>query len=164
MSDPLARVRRAYELGRLRGALPWALPPALLAYVSCSSCVRRDAVVAMAAALSALLVYFTWRGGVLGTAAKAGFAGGVFACLVPIACPVPAACVAAGIAAGLALGAVARTRAAKKLEFVLVASFVAALAGALGCVLVGVGGIAAMGLALGLAAVPTALVPVSRGA
>ncbi len=164
MSEELSRVRSAYERGRLRAAAPWALPPAALAYVSCSSCMRRDVVMAISLALSAMLVFCMWRGGVFGAAAKAGLAGGVLAWLVPVACPLPAACVAVGLATGLAIGALARTRASRRLEFVLVASCVAGLAGALGCVLVGLGSVAAMGAALALGAVPVALVPAARRA
>jgi hypothetical protein len=159
MSEGFEKVRSAYELGRLRAALPWALPPAVLAYVSCQCCVRGSVVVTMAGLLSAMLVFFVWRGGVLGAAARMGLAGGALAWLVPIACPIPAACVAAGLAAGLVIGALARTRASGRLAFVLTASLVAGLAGAVGCVLVGLGSVAAMGASLALGAVPMALVP-----
>jgi hypothetical protein len=162
MSELPAPIRRAYELGRLRVAAPWALPPAVLAYLSCTCCVRRTVLVAMGVALASLLVLFVWRGGVLGAAAKTGLVGGLLAWLVPIVCPIPTACIAAGLVTGLAVGALARTRASRRLEFVLVASLVAALAGALGCLLVGLASVAAMGASLALGAVPVAFVPVRR--
>jgi hypothetical protein len=159
MSDELSRVRRAYEAGRLRGALPWLLAPALLSLVSCSCCVPRTELVVLAVTLAALLVSFAWRGGAVGAAAKAGLAAGLVACLAPIACPLPAMCVGAGLFTGLALGLVARTRASRRVEFIGVACLVAALTGAMGCLLVGLAGIAAMGVALAVGAVPFVLVP-----
>ena len=74
MSEELSRVRRAYEVGRLRGALPWLLAPALLSLLSCTCCVARAELVVLTVSLAALLVGFAWRGGAAGAAAKAGLA------------------------------------------------------------------------------------------
>jgi hypothetical protein len=158
MSDWL-RVRRAYELGRLRAALPWALVPLALSLLSCTCCAERSFVMLFGASLAGMLVLARWRGGVWAAAAPVGLGGGVLAWLAPFACPIAPVCAAAAFVVGIGIGLLARTRAGRRVEFLLAASLMAALGGAMGCLVLGLAGLGAAALALAIGAVPTALVP-----
>jgi hypothetical protein len=156
-----ARARRAYELGRLRAAAPWAAMPLVLAGVSWTCCVDRNVVYGVGAALAVVVLFLVWRGGVRAFGAKVGLVTGLAAWAAPLACPARPACLVVGLAAGLAVAVVARRRAARardRLDIAGTAALVAGAAGALGCVYVGAGGMVGIAAGLALGAIPAALV------
>ena len=158
------RARRAYELGRLRAALPWAIWPAALAWLAVLAGTTSGALalglglpLAMAAAAA------RFAGGPLARAVPRGLAAGTLAFLVSwaaVSAVCRAGCAAAGVEAAIACGSVgllagaavatvARS-AGRRAHALLFAATLAAGAGALGCAFAGSG--AVLGLAIGVAA------------
>lgn len=173
----MARARRAYEWGRLRAALPLAsvvVPMIALSLVVCGSGL---AALGFGAALFAVLVAASWRGQSYGRGARAGLLaglvpftlpiaqGGVSLCVSGVGVASTAVCVAGGTLGGLAIAAVVRRRegaTAQSLSF-LAALVVAGLAGSLGCLMLGVVGVLAMGAGLVLGATPALVVAARHG-
>ncbi len=153
-----ARARRAYERGRVRRALPVAaaIPPvASLAFVQCVDPLASSLCAVALAFLVGLLLY---RGQDWGRGARAGLAAG----LAPFAFPIlieavgspalcellPWFCAAGGVCAGFVLASRRRTRVERPTHYWIAAALVAALAGAVGCLIAGAAGL--LGLAAGL--------------
>ena len=156
---PEVRARRAYELGRLRWALTRAVGAVAITAIALAGCPSPGAPAACAAALGVAVAACLWRGGSWARGARLGFLAGLAPCLLPAAfraarlcggasCVTPpGVCLAAGVVAGLLLGAVA-LRLHGDGRCWLAAALVSVLAGAIGCVTVGVAGLA--GMALGI--------------
>ena len=157
--DLRARARRAYERGRLRRALPVAVaipPVASLAFVQG---VEPLPSVLCAIALAIAVAVLLYRGQDWGRGARAGLAAGMapfaFPILVeasgsPALCELlPWFCAAGGVCAGLVLASRRRALVKKPSAYWIAAALVAALAGAVGCLIAGVAGL--LGLAAGLA-------------
>lgn len=164
----LARVRRAYEWGRLRhGArwLVWTTPLALLASCGCTPLMQ---VGLAGGVLGVLCVAMGWRGGVAGRAVGPGLLAGT----VPLAaglvlawadhgCAAPAClsmcvpvCGGAGLAAGLAVVLWGQQASSSRRALTLEAAAVACVAGGMGCLALGAAGVTGMALGLALGAAP----------
>lgn len=177
-SDLSRRARRAYELGRLRAGL-WATWP-LLGIAPVAVAMRGapalGATLVAVAALAALVVALTWRGGALARGIGLGFLAGLPLLVVPgawMALRSPSCaqcemmgmglagelwheCLLACVGAGIVAGALVGWRAARfpdATRYGLSAALVAGATGALGCGLVGLIGVLAIfgGLLLGAA-------------
>jgi hypothetical protein len=164
-----ARARRAYEMGRLRSALPAVALAVPMVGLSLALCDRMAASAGCGLALVAVLLAAAWRGRPFARGARAGLIAGLGPLLLPMATCLhlcaggvcllaPAACVVAALLGGAALGLYARRRVPASPEadgYLLTALAVAALVGSLGCVIAGLSGIVGMvtGLALGTAPV-----------
>lgn len=163
-----ARARRAYEMGRLRSALPslaLAVPMVGLSIVLCD---RPTASAGCGLALAAVLLAAAWRGQPFARGARAGLVAGLGPLLLPMAtcfhlCAggvcllAPTACVVAALAGGAALGLYARHRLPGGPDaggYLSAAMAVAALVGSLGCVIAGVSGIVGMVAGLAIGTVP----------
>jgi hypothetical protein len=163
-SDLAARARRAYELGRLRTALPvalFAVPPAAVALRICGG---GAVTIGLAVLLAAALVAAHWRGEEAAKGAGAGLLAGAFAFLVPVVangtglCPLSASplmlalCCGGGVASGGVLALCALRRPTRAPLYLLAGGVVAVLTGGLGCLLAGFAGLAGVtaGIALGM--------------
>lgn len=169
-----SRARRTYEIGRVRDASATLVVVAPLTAFSLVGCGTPAATIALGALLAVAAVAFAWRGQSLGHAVWPGLLAGIVPFTVPFLCRVtghacfggaclllPLACIGGGIAAGIALGLhLAR---ANRLASIPAAALLAALAGSLGCALVGIGGVGGMVVGLSLGAAPVAVL-VSRRA
>ncbi len=156
--------RRAYERARLLKGLRTSALVGPMLLLSFGCCGNRAASIAVACALAVLATVLVWRGGAPGRAVVPGFVAGAVSLAFPLlACPacersvvVGAVPLAACVAGGLVSGAIVASFAAKvhddRAAFVITAGAVAALAGSLGCAIVGLGGVAAMGIGLTLVA------------
>jgi hypothetical protein len=157
------RIRRAYELSRLRRAGLASLPLVALVAFAAVFGERRVLVVAIGAVLTAVGLLFHWRGEQAGRALVPGIAAG----LVPLAaahCALAvgpsmmgadcasmcvAACTVGGIASGAVIGYFTH-RSARLSGIWAYAGILSLLTGALGCVHVGYSGL--VGMAGGLLA------------
>jgi hypothetical protein len=164
-----ARARRAYEMGRLRTALPAVAFAVPMVALSLALCDRPAATAGCGLALVAVLITAAWRGRPYARGARAGLVAGLGPLLLPMAtcfhlCAggvcllAPTACVLAGLAGGAAIGVHARHRVPTGPDaggYLVAALAVGALVGSLGCVIAGLGGVVGMvvGLALGTAPV-----------
>jgi hypothetical protein len=157
------RARAAYERGRLLSALPTVALVAPMVGLSLAVCGRVAASLSAGVLLSAVLAAALWRGQDVARGARAGLAAGAAALLLPMATCLhlcaggvclmaPSACIGAGALGGAAIGLLARRRASESLLGGYLASglAVAALAGSLGCVIAGLGGV--LGMSAGMAA------------
>jgi hypothetical protein len=170
----LAHARRSYEAGRWRLARRTLLLSLPMAGVSLAACRHLVVGVPLAAALVVVAAVLALRGGIAGRAAMPGLLAGLAPMLLPLtACvgcslngaSVGSVCFPACVAGGLVGGAVLWTSAARvtmegggRREFLLVAGTLASIAGALGCVVLGVGGVLAMMAALVASSAPAMLV------
>jgi hypothetical protein len=158
-----ARALRAYEWGRLRAALPAAVVAVPMIALSFAVCRQYAASSAGGAALVAVLLAAAWRGQDFGRGARAGLVAGLGPLLLPLAtcfhlCAggtcllAPTTCVVAGAVGGVVVTSLARRGGAPgpSRRYLAASLAVAALAGSLGCVIAGLGGV--LGMALGLAA------------
>lgn len=171
-SEAEARVRRAYERGRVTCALVWTAPLALLGALAVAISARPIVALALSAVLVAMAVFAFWRGRSLERAVVPGVAAG----LVPFglahaaqgyghvctgsACYsvcVPA-CAVGGVVAGLFIWRVVRRRSSAQPSWIAAGLF-ASLVGSLGCSCAGNHGVAA--LVAGMSA--ALLVPVLLG-
>jgi hypothetical protein len=157
----LARATAAYERGRWWKGLRTAALVVPMMLVSFGCCGTPSTSCVLAGLLAVLATVLVWRGGSGGRAVVPGFAAGIVPLALPlVACP---ACASLGVAgllpllscavAGLASGAIvvvyaARERQDHRAAFVVAAGAVSALAGSLGCVIVGLGGVVAMAAGL----------------
>jgi hypothetical protein len=162
------RARTAYERGRLRAAVPTVALVVPMVALSIVVVGRAAASLTGGALLAVALLAALWRGQQFGRGARAGLAAGAAAFLLPLATcfhlcaggtclAVPSACVAAGIVGGVAVGVLARRRAAAEPRpgaYLAPAIVVAALAGSLGCVIAGAGGVLGMAGAMAAAVAP----------
>jgi hypothetical protein len=162
-----ARVRRAYERGRLRSAALRALPIVPLVALATVGCAAPREVAMCGAALLAAVIGLLWRGQEFGAGVGPGLAAGLLPLLLPVAsrlaghpctaasCYVmPVVCALGGLAGGVLLGVLAPApRAGRRVTFV-VACAVAALTGAVGCLLYGLVGLVVMGAGLAVGATP----------
>lgn len=165
------RARRAYELGRVRRGLGfalWVLPMVALSLFAC----RRPLLTLIAGALLyALVAAFGARGQAYGRALRPGLLAGSVPLLLPLlmrmgghACLGGACwslcmigCIAGGTLAGAAIGIASAAQHEERGTFIAVASLVAGLAGVLGCAVAGAAGISGMVLGLALAPLPAAM-------
>jgi hypothetical protein len=162
-----SRARRAYEFGRLgagaRRAAPLLIPIAL-ALLGCGS--PRE-VLACGGALLIAVTLFLWRGQDF----EAGVGPGVAAGLAPLLLPVltrgaghlcspgvclllPAVCALGGLLGGCLLGLLAPPPRVGRMVPFAVACTVAALTGAVGCLLYGLVGLLVMGAGLAAGVAP----------
>jgi hypothetical protein len=168
-NELLARARHAYERGRVRLALRTLLltvPMGALSVGCCQSLVVSVGLGGLLVVASALLV---WRGGVGGRAVTSGLLAGVAPVVLPLAmragCSISgvglryclSACALGGVIAGAVIWVAAMREKETRKEFVLVAGTVATVAGALGCVVLGVSGVVAMTVALAALSAPAML-------
>lgn len=150
--------RRAYELGRVRSALPvlkWILP---LVAVSIAICGEPVASLSLGALLSVTSVYFLWRGQKLGQGVQAGLVIGTATFLIPIFAEVTGKCCALGSHAvlcstlGLVAGAAVGYHILKVREtegrYLLSVTAMTILTASLGCAILGLSGTA--GLVIGV--------------
>jgi hypothetical protein len=153
--------RRAYELGRLRGALRrggGALVLALPAYLACG---RTPAAAACLVLFALMVAGARFHGEGFEEGSRAGLLAGLLPCLLPAGlrlaspdlCDVlfargPWLCAAAGVAAGVILGLRSRTSGGAPFWMAAVATFSAAAA--LGCIPAGLMGFS--GLLVGVVA------------
>jgi hypothetical protein len=131
---------------------------------SFGGCGRPATSIAIGCALAALVAVLTWYGGVPGRAAASGLLAGAASLVVPlVACraleragamgwPSLVACIVGGLGSGAVVARTAAREPDDRALFAVAAGAVAALAGSLGCVEVGLGGIAAMAAGLTLIA------------
>lgn len=161
-----ARARRAYERGRVLLGLRRAAIVLPMAAVSWLTCARPAATCVDALLLAALIAFCEWRGLDLGRGARRGLWAGAPALLAPVlvqlgghACGrsfcalFPAVCLIGGIAAGLLLVYWSRQRGLST-PALASAGLVAGLAGTLGCLAGGTGGLIGLGLGLTLGTAP----------
>ena len=160
------RVRRAYELGRLLLGLRRAAVVAPMAALSLIACERPGATWIAASLLAAAVVLLEWRGLALARGARVGLLAGIPPLLLPLVVratlhvcnatfclPYSTVCLAAGIVGGGFMG-LSSVRRGVHGQGVAAAGIVASLAGSLGCLVAGVGGIVGLVAGLGLGAVP----------
>jgi len=159
-----ARVRRGYELGRLRRAVAGAAPVVIAAIVAVVVSQRPWSAATFGMAAVGAAVTFLWWGREPQRAVLPAMAAG----LIPLALALAAshwhacgaggctsfcvpACTAGGVLAGLAIAGIGLKRRAG-LGFWLAASGLAVLEGAMGCSCVGGGGVIGLmaGFSLGL--------------
>lgn len=153
---------RAYERGRWLKGLRTAAIVVPMMLVSFGCCGNRSASCLIAAVLAALVTVLTWRGGSVGRAVPPSLAGGIAALAIPLlGCPACESfgiqgalpfvfCVLGGLTSGAIVVYYASREAQDKATFVFAGGAVAALAGSLGCVIVGLGGVVAMAVGLAL--------------
>lgn len=160
------RVRRAYELGRLLLGLRRAAVVAPMAALSLIACERPGATWLAASLLAAAVVLLEWRGLALARGARVGLLAGVPPLLLPLVVratlhvcnatfclPYSTVCLAAGVVGGGFMG-LSSVRRGVHGSGVAAAGLVASLAGSLGCLVAGVGGVVGLVAGLGLGAVP----------
>jgi hypothetical protein len=177
-NEPLLKeLTRAYEWGRVRRGLWLGALSVPMTAMSLSCCHSRAHSVVLGAALAVVATGLAWRGGALGRGVVPGFAAGV----VPLIFPALAAptcsqiggvagvhlCLLSCIVGGLASGGIVAYAATRvngnKGAFVFAAGLVAALAGSLGCIFVGAGGVVAMIVGLAIVSVPAGLRAEAQG-
>jgi hypothetical protein len=167
-SELLRRARGAFERGRLAKAARTSALVLPVTLVSFGCCGDRAASLGIAAALATLVFVLVWRGGAAGRGVVPGLVAGVVSLAIPLlVCPACAhaggvailplvACIVGGVVSGAIVVGYATHEHEDRASFVVAAGAVAALAGSLGCVIVGLGGIVAMALGVALVA-PLAL-------
>jgi hypothetical protein len=161
--------RRAYELGRLRWALRFALP-VLAAMGAALACGRPAGICyALAAALLPLAVGLPFAGGSAGRAVPSGLMAGGLAMVTPLLVGTlghlcgsdlcMTLCLPACFIGGAMAGALVAWRSPRghELSFLLPAFLVAGLMGALGCTLSGAAGVLGMLAGGALAGAPVLL-------
>lgn len=165
----IGRARRAYEWGRVRAALPAVAVVVPMVALSLVFCGRGLASVGCGAALAAVLLAAGWRGQDYRRGVRVGLVaglgpfvmpiaqGGVMFCTSGVCWASPAICVVGGTLGGLMIAAfVLRRRdgAAVSTSFLVTALVTAGLAGSLGCLMLGLIGVLAMGAGLAMGATP----------
>ena len=83
-STLLAGATRAYEHGRIRAALPWALSFPTLLLVGALGCGNQVVALVLGLAISVGCVLAAWRGGLLKRSVCAGFWGGLVTVSAPL--------------------------------------------------------------------------------
>jgi len=162
-----ARARRAYERGRLRSAVVRALPLVPLVAVATVGCAAPREIILCGIVLLVAVTGLLWRGQDFAAGVGPGVAAGLLPLLLPVitrltghfcttqSCYVlPVVCALGGLVGGVLLGVMAPApRAGRRTAFV-VACVVAALTGAVGCLLYGLVGLVVMGAGLAVGATP----------
>ncbi len=152
-ADLRSRARRAYELGRLRDALGWALVAIPLAALSHTCCLEASWLWSISIATFAIVLGAVWYGRAVGAGARAGLLAGLASWALPVLSwtlgLVPSTlmltlCFAGGLASGVLVGRQLRGREAAWAPFLISAATVTGLIGALGCTLAGLGGVIGM--------------------
>lgn len=169
------RARRAYEWGRLRAAMPGALPAVGLTWMAA---VLQHHVKPSLLVLGGLLVLLClglgWWGRQWDRAVAPGLLAGLFPLLLPFVVSGAGhvcytggcrafclmTCVGGGLAAGAFLSLAALRLPEGRERFLLASGSVATLCGALGCVLYGLSGV--LGLVAGLALISTPVLVLRR--
>ncbi|MBI3449661.1 MAG: hypothetical protein HY049_12195 [Acidobacteria bacterium] len=166
--EVILRVRSAYERGRILRALRTSVLVVPMVLASFGGCGRPATSIVIGVVLATVATCLVWRGGITGRAVWPGLVAGLAALVVPlVACKVLesygiggalplAACVVGGLGSGLIVTRYAMRERDERALFVLVGGGTAALAGALGCLGAGFGGVIAMTAGL-LAVTPLAL-------
>lgn len=154
----LAQARTRYELGRLRRTTgdTWAVVPILAV-----GAVHRSnwgLILLVGVVLFALTTLFSWRGQGWGRAIWPGFLAGAVPLIVPSLAPANSVCwiggscwslctllcPVSGLLSGLAVGILANQQEGRRVDFILAATLIAGVTGAVGCALAGALGIAGM--------------------
>ncbi len=161
------RARRAYELGRLRSQLPWAMLALAPLFLSLQfSRGATGTVVGTCALLALLILFLRWRGRQYGQGVLPGLGAGLLAISVPILacssglCPARpsslllALCVGGGILAGAVVTLRALSTQCCNIPFLLAAASVAAVTASPTCAVAGASGILGMVLGLAIASSP----------
>jgi hypothetical protein len=172
--DLLRRARQSYELARWAKGLRAAALVVPMAVVSLGGCGHRETALAIAAVLAVLAAALVWRGGVAGRGVVPGLVAGVVPLGFPlVACPLSERfgaahlpvliCVAGGVVSGAIVAAYAAREPSDRARFVVSAGLIAGVAGSMGCAILGLGGVAAMGVGLALST-PVALAVAPRTA
>ncbi|OJH35643.1 hypothetical protein [Cystobacter ferrugineus] len=158
------RARRAYEWGRLRSAIPGALPAVgLTGMVVLLRHHMKPSLLVLGGLLTLLCLGLGWWGRRWGRAVAPGLLAGLFPLLLPFVVSGAGhvcytggcrafclmTCVGGGLAAGAFLSLAALRLPEGRERFLLASGSVATLCGALGCVLYGLSGV--LGLVAGLA-------------
>jgi hypothetical protein len=157
--------RRAYELGRLRGALLLGAGAAIIALPGYFACNRTPVAALCVAGFAVVVAAGRIRGEGYDEGARAGALAGILPCLLPALlrlvdtdlCNTVFAggstlCALGGVAAGAILGA--RSRTADGFPFWTSAFVTLGLAASLGCIPAGVMGFAGLAAGVALGAVP----------
>lgn len=166
LNDIEQKAKRAYELGRVRASLPFALLIVPLIFLSAYLCEREALACAIGFGLILVCLFFLWRGQHLGRAVVPGFVVGLFMFGAPtllhalgLCCRnniETVVCASSGLIAGGFLAY--RTAAAKaKISYLFASAFVALLTGTLGCAALGASAIGGLVGGFALAALPTFL-------
>jgi hypothetical protein len=169
-ADLFVAARRAYETGRVRRAAWRAAGVAPLTVVPIAQCAalgRAGEAFVGAAAVVVLVALFLWRGQGYGRGAGVGLVAGLAPLLLPslatatgVLCSatvcgvLPLAAVAGGLVAGLVLGGRSLAGAAAGPPFWFAATAVTGCLGAMGCLHVGIVGLAGMALGVVAGAAP----------
>lgn len=162
-----ARARRAYERGRLGTAVVRALPLVPLVALATVGCSAPQETILCGAVLLVAVTALLWRGQEFAAGVGPGVAAGLLPLLLPVVTRVtghfcssgscyilPVVCALGGLAGGVLLGVMAPApRAGRRVAFV-VACVVAALTGAVGCLLYGLVGLVVMAAGLAVGATP----------
>ena len=172
----LRRVRATYEWSRVRRGLRAACLVAPMVVASLGWCGNVRLTLTLGVALAISSAALVWRGGTPGKAVVPGLIAGMVSLAVPTllspACAIADGpdgiryCLLACAAGGLASGSVVAHFASRRIdrtEFVAVAGSIAAAGGALGCMIVGMVGIASMLVGLCAVSLPAALRPQRTG-
>jgi hypothetical protein len=167
VADPRleAVARRAYERGRVLRGLRRAAVVVPMAGLSLIACGHPTATWIDAGVLAAFVVLFEWRGQSLGRGSRIGLWAGLPPLVLPVAirttghfcsadlCDLyPAMCLVGGVLGGVLL--VQRGSRGLDAPGLAAAGLVAGLAGFLGCMVAGFGGLIGLVLGLGLGAAP----------
>lgn len=165
----MQRARRTYERARLRSALPWLLPAAMLGagawWVN-----GRPEVGLLTALLGVALVGFAWRGGQLARGVPLGLVAGVWTAAYPLAAACSLSCAsscAVGCTTATAIGGAAAglfLLRSKGSTDAISALTVASLIGAMGCLTIGFGGLIGVGLVLAVGMASASVAPALRPA
>jgi hypothetical protein len=169
------RARRAYEAGRFEAALrlaAWVVPMVAVSAIT-GGHLRSTALTGVT--LVALVTALAWRGGDEGRGVRRGLVAGLGPLLLPVAVRAcghsctdgacllfPTACIAGGAIAGVAVALLASTSFTARPRLLVSAFATAFLTGSLGCVLLGLGGIAGMTAGMALGASPLLWAPRPR--
>lgn len=156
------RARRAYELGRVRLGLGYAL--FVVPGIALSILLRGDTTssLALGGLAIALVTLSTWRGGAWAAAVVPGLVAGTVPLLLPLAARLTThgcsgevcwsvcmlSCVLGGLFAGGLMGLRAGRLAVDRGRFLVGAGAIAILSGSLGCAFAGLAGVAGMSLGL----------------
>ena len=159
------QARAAYERGRFHRAAPGALLALPYWTVGVTTCAEPLVASVSAVVLAAASVLLLWRGRHFVSALRSGLSAGAVVLAIPLAGMISGLCGSAWLlcaAAGVVGGAtLALGRARREPSATIAAGVVAALAGAQGCLLLGLPGLLAMTAGLAAATAP-ALVPALR--
>ncbi len=167
-----ARAKRAYEVGRFREALAFAVFVVPMVVLSLLVCRQPGLTGLGGSALLLLAIGFRWRGGAVGRAVMPGLLAGSVPLVLPVLlrssghCCIGGACwsicmlgcVAGGVLAGVAVGVAAQAELERRWTFLSAATLIAGLSGLLGCAIVGAAGIAGMVISCVASSVQVAVV------